>query len=75
MYMLLLLMKPVTHHRVRHLLFHSLILIASANSSGTGFLLTYGGSGIETDIAELPVDSSDNIYITGNFPRYKCLWS
>ncbi len=38
---------------------------ANSNTSSSGFLLTFGGSGIETDIAGIAVDSSDNIYITG----------
>ena len=33
--------------------------------STPGFLVTFGGSQIETDIAGVAVDSSDNIYITG----------
>lgn len=33
--------------------------------SSSGFLVTFGGSGIETDNAGVAVDSSDNIYITG----------
>ena len=36
-----------------------------SGGSSSGFLLTFGGSGIETDIAGIAVDSSDNIYITG----------
>jgi len=33
--------------------------------SSSGSLVTFGGSGIETDNAGVAVDSSDNIYITG----------
>ena len=33
--------------------------------STPGFLVTFGGSQVETDIAGVAVDSSDNIYITG----------
>ena len=36
-----------------------------SGGSSSGFLVTFGGSGIETDIAGVTVDSSDNIYITG----------
>ena len=36
-----------------------------SGGSSSGFLVTFGGSGIETDIAGVAVDSSDNIYITG----------
>jgi len=36
-----------------------------AGGSSSGFLVTFGGSGIETDNAGVAVDSSDNIYITG----------
>ncbi len=35
------------------------------NNASTGFLVTFGGSGIETDAAGVAIDSSDNIYITG----------
>ncbi len=36
-----------------------------SGGSSAGFLVTFGGSQIETDIAGVAVDSSDNIYITG----------
>ena len=36
-----------------------------SGGSSSGFLVTFGGSGIETDNAGVAVDSSDNIYITG----------
>jgi hypothetical protein len=37
----------------------------SGNISNTGFLSTYGLSGLDTDVAGVAIDSSDNIYITG----------
>ena len=35
------------------------------NISNTGFLSTFGLSGLDTDAAGVAIDSSDNIYITG----------
>ena len=35
------------------------------NISNTGFLSTFGVSGLDTDVAGVAIDSSDNIYITG----------
>lgn len=37
----------------------------SGNISNTGFLSTFGVSGLDTDAAGVAIDSSDNIYITG----------
>ena len=37
----------------------------SGNISNTGFLSTFGLSGLDTDVAGVAIDSSDNIYITG----------
>ena len=37
----------------------------SGNVSNTGFLSTFGVSGLDTDVAGVAIDSSDNIYITG----------
>jgi hypothetical protein len=37
----------------------------SGNISNTGFLSTFGVSGLDTDVAGVAIDSSDNIYITG----------
>ena len=50
-------------------------VVNRSGGSSSGFLLTFGGSGIETDIAGIAVDSSDKYIYNGNFPRYKCLWS
>ena len=37
----------------------------SGNISNTGFLVNFGVSGLDTDVAGVAIDSSDNIYITG----------
>ena len=37
----------------------------SGSVSSTGFLLNFGVSGLDTDVAGVAIDSSDNIYITG----------
>ena len=37
----------------------------SGSVSSTGFLVNFGVSGLDTDVAGVAIDSSDNIYITG----------
>lgn len=36
-----------------------------SGGSSSGFLVTFGVSGLDTDVAGVAIDSSDNIYITG----------